>query len=60
MSIRSKPGFHGKTLFPREKIAAKINQIDVSYRKALDSGKQSEGVQVVATFFDLCNEIWSG
>ena len=32
----------------------------VSYRKALDSGKQSEGGRVVATFFDLSNQVWSG
>ena len=31
----------------------------VSYRKALDSGKQSGGGLVVGTFFDLCNQIWS-
>ena len=32
----------------------------VSYRKALDSGKQSGVGRVVATFFDLYNQIWSG
>ena len=32
----------------------------VSYRKALDSGKQSGSGRVLATFFDLCNQIWSG
>ena len=32
----------------------------VSYRKPLDSGKQSGGVRVAATVFDLCNQIWSG
>ena len=31
-----------------------------SYRKVLDSGKQSESGRVVATFFDLCNQTWSG
>ena len=44
----------------REKIAAKIKQMRVSYRKALDSCKQSGGGRVVATFFDLCNQILSG
>ena len=28
--------------------------------RTLDSGKQSEGGRVVATLFDLCNQIWSG
>ena len=32
----------------------------VSYRKALDSDKQSGGGLVVGMFFDLCNQIWSG
>ena len=32
----------------------------VSNRKALDSGKQSGVGRVVATFFDLCNQICSG
>ena len=32
----------------------------VSYRKALDSSKQSGGGQFVATFFYLCNQIWFG
>ena len=58
--LENKPGFHGKWLFTLEKIAAKIKQMRVSYRKALDSGKQSKGGQVVATFFDLSNQIWSG
>ena len=35
----NKPGFHGKSLYAREKIAAKIKQMHVSYRKALDSDK---------------------
>ena len=53
----NKPGFHGKSLFTREKIATKIKQIRASYRKALDSGKQSGVGRVVATFFDLCSQI---
>ena len=56
----NKPGFHGKSLFTREKIAVKIKPMRVSYRKALDSSKQSAGSRVVATFFDLRNQIWSG
>ena len=56
----NKPRFYGKSLFTGEKIAAKIKQIPVSYRKALDSGKQSGVGRVVATFFGLYNQIWSG
>ena len=32
----------------------------MKYRKALDSGRQSCGGRVVATFYDLCSQIWSG
>ena len=47
-------------LFAEEKIAGKTKQICASYRKALDSGKQSGSGRVVATFFDLYNQTWSG
>ena len=56
----NKPGFHGKLFFTREKIRAKIKQMRVSYRKALNSGKRNRGGRVVATFFDLCHQVWSG
>ena len=32
----------------------------MKYRKALDSGRQSGDGRVVATFYDLCSQIWSG
>ena len=31
----------------------------MKYRKALDSGRQSGGSRVVATFYNLCSQIWS-
>ena len=49
----NKPGIHGKSLFTREKIAAKIKQMRVSYRKALDSGKQSGGWSSCRNVFRL-------
>ena len=51
---------HKKEIFTRERIAFKIKCIRVKYRKALDTGRQSGGGRVVATFYDLCSEIWSG
>ena len=42
----------------RERIASKIKCIRVKYRKAFDIGRQSGGERVVATFYDLCSEIW--
>ena len=32
----------------------------MKYRKALDTGRQSGSGRVVATFYDLCSQIWSG
>ena len=32
----------------------------VKYRKNLDTGRQSGRSRIVATFFDICNKIWSG
>ena len=50
--------------FLREKLLQqklkKKKKMRVSCRKALDSGKQSGDGRVVATFLDLCNQIWSG
>ena len=41
-------------------MSSKLKQIRVKYTKALDSGRQSGGGRVVATFYDLCSQIWSG
>ena len=37
-----------------------MKSIRKNYRKALDSGRKSGGGRIVATFFDICGEIWSG
>ena len=50
---------HSTDFFTREKIATKIKQIRAKYRKALDAGQKSGGGRIVATFYDLCSEIWS-
>ena len=47
-------------LFHQKSIASKIKQIRANYQKALDVGRQSGGGRIVATFYDLCSEIWSG
>ena len=46
--------------FTRERIASKIKQIRPKYQKGLDAGRQSRGGRIVAIFYDLCSEIWSG
>jgi hypothetical protein len=53
-------GKHDATLFTREKIASKIKDLRKKYKKAVDTGRRSGGGRTVATFYDLCNEIWSG
>ena len=56
----NKPGFYENSLFTREKIAAKVKEMRVSYRKVLNFGKQSGGGRVVAMFSNLCNQRRSG
>ena len=51
---------HSTDLFTRGRIASKIKQIRAKCRKALDTGRQSGGGRIVATFYKLCCEIWSG
>ena len=37
-----------------------IKAVRGNYRKAVDTGRQSDGGRVVATFYELCQEIWAG
>ena len=41
-------------------VSSKIKAVSGNYRKAVDTGRQGGGVHVVATFYDLCLEIWAG
>ena len=45
---------HDKSLVTPERISSKIKQIRVKCRKVLNSGRQSGGGRVVATFYNLC------
>ena len=51
---------HDKTVFTKDRITSKVKNIRRKYRQAIDSGRQSGGGRVVATFYDICSEIWSG
>ena len=51
---------HSTDVFTRERIASKIKQICAKYRKAFDAGRQNGADRIVATFYDLYSEIWSG
>ena len=51
---------HNPEQFTKDKISSKVKAVRCKYRKALDSGRKSGGGRVVAFFYDLCSEIWSG
>ena len=51
---------HDVSLFTRERIASKIKDIRKKYKKSVDCGRRSGGGRTVATFYDVCNEIWGG
>lgn len=51
---------HDAALFTRDRISNKTKKICADYRKALDTGRKSGGGRVVAFFYDLCSEIWTG
>ena len=46
--------------FTRDKISSKIKAMRGNYRKAVNTGRQSGGGRAVATFYELCQEIWAG
>lgn len=52
---------HDVSLFiTQERIASKIKDKRKKYKKAVDCGRRSGGGRTVATFYDVCNEIWGG
>ena len=46
--------------FTKSRLQTNVEAIRLKYRKAVDSGKQSGGGRVVATFYDSCQNIWGG
>lgn len=46
--------------FSKDRVTAKVKALRQKYRAAVDSGRRSGGGRVVATYFDLCGNIWSG
>ena len=56
---KNKSCLHG--LITKDRIAAKVKTIRKNYKKAVDRGRRSSGGgRVACTFYDLCNDIWSG
>ena len=44
----------------KARITSKIKNIRSSYKKAVDAGRRSGGGRLVLTYYELCNDIWSG
>ena len=44
----------------KERMAAKVKQLRVKYKKAVDLGKRSGGALIIMAYFELCTDIWSG
>ena len=56
----SYPKYDPGNQFTKERVPSKIKAIRVKYKAALDSGRRSGDGRVVATFFDMCSNIWAG
>ena len=48
------------TMKQKHLLETRIKAVRGNYRKAVDTGRQSGGGRVVATFYELCQEIWAG
>ena len=49
---------HSAEEITKERVAAKLKNIQAAYKKALDAKRQGGGGRVVMTFYDVCNDIW--
>lgn len=49
---------HDGNKFTKEKISSRFKYLKYKYRKAVDNGR-SGGDRVVATFYQVCCDIWS-
>ena len=58
--IKNRRDENDNETFTRDKISSKIKAVRGNYRKAVDTGRQRGGGRVVATFYELCQEIWAG
>ena len=52
-------------IYPNRQVVKNVHiqltsSLEKGYRKASDVGRQSGGGRIIATFYDLCSEIWSG
>ena len=51
--------WHGAEFFTKDLVAFKINLVRNKYRNASDLGKASGAGKIIASFYDICNEVLS-
>ncbi|KAK5907484.1 hypothetical protein CesoFtcFv8_005331 [Champsocephalus esox] len=51
---------HGVGTITKAQLSAKLKQIRMKYRHAVDTGRRSGQGRVVFLFFELCEEVWGG
>ncbi|XP_034079362.1 uncharacterized protein si:ch211-174j14.2 [Gymnodraco acuticeps] len=51
---------HGVGAITKAQLSAKLKQIRMKYRHAVDTGRRSGQGRVVLFFFELCEEVWGG
>ncbi|XP_010765624.1 uncharacterized protein [Notothenia coriiceps] len=51
---------HDKGSITQGQLTAKLKQIRIKYRQAVDLGRRSGQGRVVYMFFELCEQIWGG
>ncbi|KAI9532226.1 hypothetical protein NQZ68_033850 [Dissostichus eleginoides] len=51
---------HDLSAITKGKFTAKLKQIPIKYRHAVDIGRRSGQGRVVLMFFELCEEVWGG
>lgn len=56
--VRDKREGEDTAKYTRDRIATKIKAIRSNYRKVVDSGCKNGGGRTVATFHDMCKDIW--
>ncbi|XP_033991287.1 uncharacterized protein LOC117486824 [Trematomus bernacchii] len=51
---------HEKNSITQGQLTAKLKQVRIKYRQAVDLGRRSGQGRVVYMFFELCEQIWGG
>ena len=54
------PNSKDLSYFTKEKIVAKVKRVRANYRKAINTGRRSNGGRTVFALFEDCTKIWGG